>query len=96
MCFPLVDEKQNVVCSISWELHGTNEKNITSFVYGNQDIPYNENTSFVNFEDLTEKQVIGWLVDSIGEAHVNAYMQIVAEKIDLIENPKIITPDLPW
>jgi hypothetical protein len=91
-----VDGKQNVVCLISWELHGANKSNTTSFVYGNQEIAYAENASFVDFQDLTKEQVIQWLIESIGQTHVLAYKKIVAEKIDLIQNPKIITLPLPW
>jgi hypothetical protein len=95
-CFSLLDGKQNVVFSISWELHGTNERNVSSFVYSNQEIAYEQNASFVNFNNLTRKQVEDWLLAVIDEIHVNAYKQIVAEKIDAIENPKVISPALPW
>lgn len=95
-CFPLIEDKQNVVCLISWELKGVNERNVSSFVDGNQDIPYDQNASFIDFKDLTEEQTLGWLFDSMGQEHVSAYEKIVAEKIDLIENPKVTTPPLPW
>lgn len=95
-CLPLLNEKQNVVCSISWELHGTNKSNTTSFVYDNQDIAYDENALFVDFQDLTQEQVVQWLIESIGQTHVLAYKKIIAENISLIENPPVITPALPW
>jgi hypothetical protein len=95
-CVPLLEGNRNVVCSISWELHGVNERNVSSFVYSNQEIAYEQNASFVNFNNLTKKQVEDWVIAAIGEIHVNAYKQIVAEKIDAIENPKVISPALPW
>jgi hypothetical protein len=95
-CLPFLDGRQNVVCAISWELHGTNERNASSFVYGNQDIAYEQNASFVDFGSLTQQQVEAWLVASIGDIHVSAYQKIVAEKIESLENPKIVTPALPW
>lgn len=95
-CFPLLDGKQNVVCSISWELHGTNERNVSAFVFGNQEISYEQDASFVSFEELKQSEVQNWLLNGIGEVHVAAYQKNVAETIESMENPKVITPALPW
>jgi hypothetical protein len=96
-CVPLLEGNQNVVTSIFWELIGTDGRNnISSIVSGKQEILYTQPESFVDFMNLTEKQVLNWLFVAIGEAHIKAYEKIVAEKIDAIQNPKVVILDLPW
>lgn len=96
------DGKSNVVNNISWGLTGSNGSfSITT--NGSQDIAFNPNASFINYSDLTENIIIGWLEASMGANEINKIKQFIDAQIQLhIDTKNIlqINPTtgsgLPW
>lgn len=109
-CKPLVNDLTNVVYTVHWRLRGTDDDGITSEVYGAVTVPDPNPDTFEPFETLTSEIVSGWvesILSQVPEPDPNAgdvqvtqsqldnYKAIIAEKINKIKNPDIVTMQLP-
>jgi hypothetical protein len=58
-------------------------------------VPDYESSNFVPFEDLTEEEVIKWVVDSLGEERIAEVMDAMKTEIDRRKAPTT-SEGLPW
>lgn len=95
-CYPSYETANNVVFTVHWGLTGTDEE-YSSYVYGVTSIPLDGlDDNFTPYEDLTEEQVIGWVLDTLGEESVASHENTIASAIAEQKSPKTISPALPW
>jgi hypothetical protein len=94
-CKPSFDGKTNIVETIHWDLTGVDGEYTTS-VYGATGINYEEGSSFVDYNSLTEETVITWLKDKLGENDIASYEASVNSQLEALKNPKVVSPPLPF
>ena len=94
-CYPEYEGQPDVVTTVHWRMDGTDGEH-TAGVYGSVGLTLDPEAKFAPFADLTEKQVIGWVKDALGEEQVAEYEANVAAQIDALVNPPVVTPALPW
>ena len=94
-CYPLLQDKNNVVSKVIWTCLKTDGINAASFSNSHL-FNYVEENAFIPFEQLTNEIVIGWIKKELGTEGVNAVQSNLDNQINNLVNPSIITPDLPW
>lgn len=94
-CYPEYDNETDVVFNVHWTLIGSNGTYQGS-VYGTQPLTLSGDTPFTPFADLTEEQVLGWMLQAMGAEKVAEYEANVAAQIEAQINPPVVTPPLPW
>ncbi len=80
----------NVVYNVHWIVTGTKE-NYSATSIGTQMVPLDSETDFIPFDELTNKTVVGWAKDAIGEEQVQAIEDGIASQIAELENPTSLT-----
>ena len=85
-------ELLDVVKTVHWRLAGT-DGDIYADVCGVMACATPSETDFTAYPDLTEDQVISWLVAGLD---VDGLKENVAGKIADIKNPPIVNLPLPW
>lgn len=93
--YPQYEGHSDVVFTVHWRLDGTDGEH-TAGVYGTVGLTLDPKAKFAPFAKLTEKQVIGWVQDALGDEQVASYEESVATQIAAIANPPVVTPPLPW
>lgn len=93
--YPEYGGQPNVVTVVHWRMDGTDGE-YTAGVYGSVGLTLDPEAKLTPFADLTEKQVIGWVWDALGEEQVVDYEANVAAQIEAQINPPVVTPALPW
>jgi hypothetical protein len=108
-CRPLIDGRQDVVSFVSWELTATSDQ--TKQVQGENsmiDMPYSATTknevlinyekidNFVPYEQLTEAQVIEWLIESLGDEKISNIKKQLDEEIFVDIDSQTVSKPLPW
>ena len=88
------NDQPNVVTNIHWKLLGSNGT-YSSEVSGVQFVAFDDEKSFVKYEDLTEQKVIKWLSSSLGEEQINSLKPSIDAEIQLQVNP-VRKSGLPW
>ena len=95
--YPNVDNLQNFVSAVEWQLTGTDGVKTAStsalFAYRPEDI-----TSFTSYDQLIETEVLGWVQDRLGSEGIAHFQQIVQTKLDQ-EQTTLLQPEnkpLPW
>jgi hypothetical protein len=94
-CKPSFDGKTNVVETIHWRLNGVDGDYATS-VYGSQGVTYEEGSPFTDYDSLVEETVIKWLKDALGEEQVSNYETSVKAQLEVLKNPSVVNPPLPF
>lgn len=94
-CYPEADGETDVVFTVHWTLVGSNGQYQGS-VYGSQAVAVDPSAPFTPYADLTEAQVIGWVLSAMGAEQVASYEANVAQQIADQVNPPVVTPPLPW
>lgn len=93
--YPEAEGETDVVFNVHWTLTGSNGQYQGS-VYGTQGVTYEAGTPYTPYADLTEAQVIGWVIEAMGPEQVAALEANVAQQIENQINPPVVTPPLPW
>ena len=108
-CRPLMDGRQDVVSFVSWELTATSDQ--IKQVQGENsmiDMPYSATTkdevlinyekidNFVLYEQLTEAQVIEWLIESLGDEKILNIKKQLDEEIFVDIDSQTVSKPLPW
>jgi len=93
--YPEAYGETNVVFNIHWSLTGE-EAGFTSSIYGSQGLSIAPDATFTPYADLTEDQVIEWLMEAMGADQVIACKQSVSQQINNQIVPPVVTPPLPW
>ena len=94
-CVPAANGLQNIVQTIRWKLSGDDGVNSTEINNVTPIAPPNSG-EFIQYSNLTEEQVITWLTDTLGEQRVAEAKSVVDNMLELMANPPVITPELPW
>jgi hypothetical protein len=94
-CVPAANGLQNIVQTIRWKLSGDDGVNSTEINNVTTINPPNPG-AFIQYDTLTEEQVITWVTDTLGEHGVASAKSLVDSILDLMANPPIVTPELPW
>ena len=95
-----VDDKADVVFNVHWRLNATSDKKdaddnfYTAGSYGSADINTDDLSSFKEFKDVKEADVIKWVEDKIGEEEVQSMKDNLDAQIDDAVNPKQVTKTL--
>lgn len=90
--YPLVGGMQNVIYQVRWRLFNGQVP-----LEGSQDIPA-PTDSFTPFEQLTEAQVLDWVLTAMGpemKARHEAFLGVPVEAPSVPEAPSSVTLTLP-
>lgn len=83
----------NVIGAITWIYRGTNEDGIDGFVDGKLVLEQPEGENFINYEDITQENIISWLESNIDvESHKPNIINQISENI----NGTPYQLPLPW
>ena len=85
----------NVVSCVHWRLKANDGTN-TAEVYGEQFIENNSKVAFIVYEALSKDDVIGWVKEAMGFDSVTALQEALDKQLEILANPPIISPALPW
>ena len=94
-CYPSYAGQADVVFTVHWIYTGTDGK-YNGSVYGTVNCTYTAGAPFTPYADLTQDQVIGWVVDALGPSQIATYQGIIANQIGEQEDPTSVSPPLPW
>lgn len=86
---------ENVVYCIRTHLSGTDGV-ATGNTYFGVVIPFNPESTFVPYQELTEEQCISWVILTLGETGLQKYKDIISEQIAFQNNPSPTPLQLPW
>ena len=93
---PSAEGQADVVYNIRWRLGGDDGSGHSAFLYGAVECTYTAGDPFIPFADLTESEVQGWTITSLGDERVVALKAdidaIIAEKI----TPTSVVMTPPW
>ena len=94
--FPQMDNLEKVVNKIHWILIGVDGQYGTS-LNGVETLKIDilDPLHYTAYENLTENQVIDWLVASMGE-RVQLYQNEIAKRIEAAKTPAVVAADPPW
>lgn len=82
-----IDGYQNVVVQVPWVCQA-NSEGITINMHGKTDLAYNSSSPFIQYDDLTQNEVIGWVKDALGVDGVTFYETKTQEQLDIeVANP---------
>ena len=85
---------ENVVYCIRTHLSGTDGV-ATGNTYFGVAIPFNPESTFVTYQELTEEQCISWVLTNVSQHQLTNYQNIISKQIEDQHNP-VITLPLPW
>lgn len=94
-CYPELDGETDVVFNVHWTLTASNGTYEAS-AYGTQAVTLDPDAPFIPFADLTEAEVIGWVVSAMGAERVAQIEAGLAAQIQAQINPPVVAPPLPW
>ena len=93
-CNPSSNGQSNVVSVIHWRCQATDGKN-TAETYNVIPLPYVAGT-FINYANLTETTVIGWLQNQLGQDQVTKIQTTLDNQLTVMANPPVVYLPLPW
>lgn len=84
-----IDGYQNVVSAVPWACEATVGK-VTASVQGTVSFTFNPSNPFVQYPELTQEEVLGWVTTALGgQDAVDFYNEVVLEKATSFDaNPK--------
>jgi len=75
-----IDGNQNIVTAVPWACE-TTVGTVTASVQGTVSLKYNSASPFVEYPELTEQEVLGWVTTALGgQEAVDFYNEVVLEK----------------
>jgi hypothetical protein len=98
-CYPQAQGEVDVVFNVNWTLTGVQEQDAKTYTYvsqGKTACTYTAGQPFTPYASLTQEQVLGWVLASLGtegQAEAEAWVQA---QIDAQITPTVIQPALPW
>ena len=98
-CYPQAQGQKDVAFNVHWKLTDPTIVSPMAHIYavhGSQVLTYTAGAPFVEYVNLTEEQVIGWVQTAIGAEQVLAMQAKLDANIAPQENPSVIQPLLPW
>ena len=95
-CVPALDGLSNVVSRAIWTMTGT-DGDLTAATSASTEFPAPTlEQPFVEFAELTEATVIGWVEECADAAYLDSRREVIAGLIADQIAPPIVTPALPW
>lgn len=92
-CVPHEDGLTNVVKTVHW-IRAAEDGAYNTSSYGSVVVPAPESADdFIAYEDLTKADVEAWLNSYVDVAATDAAL---ANQIEALKNPPVVTPPLPW
>jgi hypothetical protein len=86
------NNEQNVVCRAMWSVKGT-DGTYVGIKQGISNIVFDPNESFVQYDQLTETEVLDWVWKVVDRAATEAEID---QKISNQANPPYVNLPLPW
>jgi hypothetical protein len=93
---PEKDGLTDVVFTVHWTLNGDDGEGHTGSAYGSVGVTLDEGGDCTPYDKLTQKQVVGWVKDSLGDEQVASLETSIANQIKQQIKPTVVTPPLPW
>lgn len=81
---------ENVIQTVHWRYKGT-EDNISADIYGALSLPSPNAENFIEWEDMTNAEVYGWLETILDMEQLQSQ---ISAQIEDIKNPKVIVCSL--
>jgi hypothetical protein len=107
-CYPQLGDKTNVVFTIYWSCTGV-ENGYSAFVERNTRVSYKDGDTFIEYDQLTESQVLDWVWNEVVQTikgqngqpdtlitRKDATETEIQDNIDKQINPPVIFNPLPW
>jgi hypothetical protein len=96
-----VGDNENVVLHVRWELIGTESSTGTEGKFNGAtplDFDASSTDEFVQYGDLTEELVIGWIQDIVVDGYWDHVVERIQEQIERIDDPEeeVKEEALPW
>lgn len=93
--YPEYEGQANVVFGIHWTLTATDGTNHAE-IYGSHNMSVELDGSFTPYDELTEAQVVAWLIAGMGSEQAQAFEAVVEQQLQDMLNPPVVAPPLPW
>ena len=94
--YPSAEGQTDVVYNISWRLGGDDGSGYFAFLYGAVECTYTAGDPFIPFADLTENEVQGWAITSLGDDEVTRMKAEIDAMIAEQITPTTIQMTPPW
>jgi hypothetical protein len=94
-CYPQHQGQTNVVFNVHWRVNAVDGA-YSATNYGTCNVPYDAESPFTPFDQLTKAQVVGWIQTAMGQEQVAAIEFKLATDIVNQMDPPVVTPSLPW
>lgn len=93
--YPSASGEENVVFRVVWSYRATDGDYTCSFS-GQTDLEYHSGDPFIPYADLTEEQVVEWVLSAWGTEQTSSYRYQLDAMIENQKNPPTIVLPLPW
>jgi hypothetical protein len=93
--YPQVGPLTDVVVTAHWCLTGTDGVYVAR-TQGAVSFALEPDQPFTPYDELTEEQVVGWVQGVFGPAYTQGLEDNITREVELLANPPIVTPPLPW
>jgi hypothetical protein len=84
----------DIVSVIHWRCNLEEEPSIDA--YGTVVLHELDSDNFVEFEDLSEEQVINWVKSSLGNERITQITESLNSRLQNKLNPKTVVKHVPW
>ena len=95
LCYPQHEGKPNVVYKVRWVLVGTDGAHTACFT-ATTDIPPELNDDFIIYDNLSEEDVVKWVMTHTSDDLISAARAEIDRQIQNQINPPFVAPPLPW
>lgn len=94
--YPQYDGETDVVFSVNWRLNGTDGNGHNGTVYGSVGVTYDAGSTFTPYDQLTQDQVVGWVIEVLGQEDIDANKLSIDNQINEQISPSAVILPLPW
>ena len=95
VAYPVFRGRINVVKTVDWKLLGADGKH-TAVCFGAVNIPYNAETPYTAYGNLTQAQIIEWVKAALGVDLVNSYELEISTIIEAKLTASLVPLRPPW
>lgn len=90
------EAKKQIVNKIFWTIEANDGQNVEQFAIREKHIPFNEKASFTEFANITQQQMMDWLLAVLDQDHIQAIKEHLDEQLSQRKTQIVTMPDLPW
>lgn len=94
-CYPEYNGETDVVFNVWWSYNGIDGL-FASGIPGETEIKLNTSESFTPYNQLTQDEVVSWIINVIGQPAVTEMENQISSQIQQEKTPTFISPPLPW